>query len=52
MSLEPIGEEREMFRANFKQISSLFASLPFKIPGTAFHRGIKVTFHYNTKLYQ
>ncbi|GMY29380.1 abscisic acid 8'-hydroxylase 3-like [Fagus crenata] len=41
MSLEPIGEEQEMFRANFKQISSLFASLPFKIPGTAFHRGIK-----------
>uniref|UniRef100_A0A2N9EK63 Uncharacterized protein n=1 Tax=Fagus sylvatica TaxID=28930 RepID=A0A2N9EK63_FAGSY len=41
MSLEPIGEEQEMFRANFKQISSSFASLPFKIPGTAFHRGIK-----------
>ncbi|KAF4347183.1 hypothetical protein G4B88_029882 [Cannabis sativa] len=28
-------------KANFKLISSSFASLPFKIPGTAFHRGIK-----------
>ncbi|EXC19909.1 Abscisic acid 8'-hydroxylase 3 [Morus notabilis] len=41
MSLEPTGEEQEKFRANFKLISSSFASLPFKIPGTAFHRGIK-----------
>lgn len=42
MSLEPTGMEQEQFRANFKVISSSFASLPFKIPGTAFHRGIKV----------
>ncbi|KAK8308801.1 hypothetical protein V6Z11_D02G084600 [Gossypium hirsutum] len=41
MSLEPSGEEQERFRANFKIISSSFASMPFKIPGTAFHRGIK-----------
>ncbi|KAK7848681.1 abscisic acid 8'-hydroxylase 3 [Quercus suber] len=41
MSLEPIGEEQEKFRANFKLISSSFASLPFKIPGTAFYRGIQ-----------
>ncbi|KAL5560310.1 hypothetical protein UlMin_036521 [Ulmus minor] len=41
MSLEPHGEEQEKFRANFKLISSSFASLPFKFPGTAFHRGIK-----------
>ncbi|KAH7525137.1 abscisic acid 8'-hydroxylase 1 [Ziziphus jujuba] len=41
MSLEPSGEEQEKFRANFKLISSSFASLPFKIPGTAFYRGIK-----------
>ncbi|KAL6318455.1 hypothetical protein AAG906_041222 [Vitis piasezkii] len=41
MSLEPTGEEQEKFRANFKIISSSFASLPFKIPGTAFHRGMK-----------
>ncbi|XP_062159717.1 abscisic acid 8'-hydroxylase 3-like [Alnus glutinosa] len=41
MSLEPTGEEQEKFRANFKLISSSFASLPFKIPGTAFYRGIK-----------
>ncbi|KAK7315220.1 hypothetical protein VNO77_33757 [Canavalia gladiata] len=41
MSLEPKGEEQEMFRSNFKIISSSFASLPFKLPGTAFHRGIK-----------
>ncbi|KAK9269948.1 hypothetical protein L1049_025521 [Liquidambar formosana] len=41
MSLEPTGEEQERFRANFKIISSSFASLPFKIPGTAFHNGIK-----------
>lgn len=44
MSLEPAGEEQEKFRANFKLISSSFASLPIKIPGTAFYRGIKVTF--------
>lgn len=43
MSLEPTGEEQEKFRANFKLISASFASLPFKIPGTAFYRGIKVT---------
>lgn len=42
MSLEPSGEDQEKFRANFKLISSSFASLPFKIPGFAFHRGIKV----------
>ncbi|KAJ8630564.1 hypothetical protein MRB53_023887 [Persea americana] len=41
MSLEPSGEDQEKFRANFKLISSSFASLPFKIPGFAFHRGIK-----------
>ncbi|OAY58439.1 abscisic acid 8'-hydroxylase 3 [Manihot esculenta] len=41
MSLEPTGEEQEKFRSNFKIISSSFASLPFKIPGTAFHNGIK-----------
>ncbi|KAH7568040.1 hypothetical protein JRO89_XS07G0221700 [Xanthoceras sorbifolium] len=41
MSLEPAGEEQEKFRANFKLISSSFASLPLKIPGTAFYRGIK-----------
>lgn len=43
ISLEPSGEEQEKFRDNFKIISSSFASLPFKIPGTAFHNGIKVT---------
>nr|XP_010927381.1 abscisic acid 8'-hydroxylase 3 [Elaeis guineensis] len=41
MSLEPYGEEQEKFRANFKLISSSFASLPFKIPGCAFHRGLE-----------
>ncbi|XP_031114560.1 abscisic acid 8'-hydroxylase 3-like [Ipomoea triloba] len=41
MSLEPSGQEQEKFRANFKLISSSFASLPFKLPGTAFYRGIK-----------
>ncbi|XP_057446108.1 abscisic acid 8'-hydroxylase 3-like isoform X2 [Lotus japonicus] len=41
MSLEPTGEEQEKFRSNFKIISSSFASLPFKLPGTAFYRGIK-----------
>ncbi|KAF5749297.1 abscisic acid 8'-hydroxylase 3-like [Tripterygium wilfordii] len=41
MSLEPSGREQEEFRANFKLISSSFASLPFKVPGTAFYRGIK-----------
>jgi len=44
MSLEPHGDEQEKFRANFKLISSSFASLPFKIPGTAFYHGIKVSF--------
>lgn len=48
MSLEPTGEEQEKFRSNFKIISSSFASLPFKLPGTAFHRGIKVTKYYVT----
>ncbi|XP_039132568.1 LOW QUALITY PROTEIN: abscisic acid 8'-hydroxylase 3-like [Dioscorea cayenensis subsp. rotundata] len=41
MSLEPEGTEQENFRANFKIISSCFASLPFKIPGTAFYRGLE-----------
>ncbi|KAK1264360.1 Abscisic acid 8'-hydroxylase 3 [Acorus gramineus] len=41
MSLEPHGEEQEKFRANFKLISSSFASLPFKIPGTSFYRGLE-----------
>ncbi|KAG6786047.1 hypothetical protein POTOM_007639 [Populus tomentosa] len=41
MSLEPAGEEQEKFRSDFKIISSSFASLPFKIPGTAYHNGIK-----------
>ncbi|XP_051124465.1 abscisic acid 8'-hydroxylase 3-like [Andrographis paniculata] len=41
MSLKPTGDEQEKFRSNFKIISSCFASLPFKIPGTAFYRGIK-----------
>ncbi|KAJ4824450.1 hypothetical protein Tsubulata_027708 [Turnera subulata] len=41
MSLEPTGEEQEKFRTNFKIISSSFASLPFKIPGTAFHKGMQ-----------
>lgn len=45
MSLEPTGAEQEKFRANFKVISSSFASLPFKIPGTAFHRGIQVSYY-------
>ena len=40
--VEPEGEEQEKFRANFKVISSSFASLPLKVPGTAFHRGLKV----------
>lgn len=44
MNLEPTGEEQEKFRANFKLISSAFASLPIKIPGTAFYRAIKVSF--------
>jgi len=43
MSLEPSREKQEKFRSNFQIISSSFASLPFKIPGTTFHRGIKVT---------
>lgn len=42
MSLEPTGKEQEKFRANFKLISSSFASLPLKLPGTAFKRGIEV----------
>ncbi|KAJ0976562.1 hypothetical protein J5N97_012036 [Dioscorea zingiberensis] len=33
MSLEPEGHEQENFHANFKIISTCFASLPFKIPG-------------------
>ncbi|KAJ8771658.1 hypothetical protein K2173_026835 [Erythroxylum novogranatense] len=41
MSLEPEGEEQEKFRSNFKFISSSFASVPLKIPGTAFYDGIK-----------
>ncbi|XP_047310313.1 abscisic acid 8'-hydroxylase 1-like [Impatiens glandulifera] len=41
MSLEPYGEEQEKFRSNFKVISSSFASLPLKIPGTALYKGIK-----------
>ncbi|KAI4387956.1 hypothetical protein MLD38_000338 [Melastoma candidum] len=41
MSLEPTGEEQEKFRSNFKVISSSFAALPLKVPGTAFHRGIQ-----------
>ncbi|CAN6280670.1 unnamed protein product [Urochloa humidicola] len=41
VSLEPEGEEQLKFRANFKVISSSFASLPLKVPGTAFHRGLK-----------
>lgn len=42
MSLEPAGEEQEKFRSNFKVMSRSFAALPFKIPGTAFYRGVKV----------
>ncbi|URE31062.1 Cytochrome P450 [Musa troglodytarum] len=41
MSLEPAGGEQDEFRANFKLISATFASLPLKIPGTTFHRGIQ-----------
>nr|QNS29999.1 cytochrome P450 [Nothapodytes nimmoniana] len=41
MSLEPTSDEQEKFRSNFKVISSSFSSLPLKIPGTAFYRGIK-----------
>ncbi|XP_064940457.1 abscisic acid 8'-hydroxylase 3-like isoform X2 [Musa acuminata AAA Group] len=41
MSLEPAGGEQDEFRANFKLISSTFSSLPLKIPGTTFHRGIQ-----------
>lgn len=50
MSLEPAGEEQEKFRANFKLISSSFASLPFKIPGTAFHSGIQVSHLYKPSM--
>ncbi|XP_077247548.1 abscisic acid 8'-hydroxylase 3-like [Tasmannia lanceolata] len=41
ISLEPSGEEQEKFRANFKLMSSSFASVPLKIPGFAFHFGLK-----------
>ncbi|MED6194573.1 hypothetical protein PIB30_029843 [Stylosanthes scabra] len=41
MSLDPTSEEQEKFRSNFKVISSSFSSMPIKLPGTAFHRGIK-----------
>ncbi|KAL8104508.1 hypothetical protein AgCh_028652 [Apium graveolens] len=41
MSLEPTGTEQDKFRTNFKSISSSFASLPLKLPGTAYDRGIK-----------
>ncbi|RZC23969.1 Abscisic acid 8'-hydroxylase 3, partial [Glycine soja] len=41
MSLDPSGEEQEKFRSNFKIISSSFSSFPLKLPGTAFHHGIK-----------
>ncbi|KAL6009660.1 hypothetical protein ACLOJK_000089 [Asimina triloba] len=41
MGIEPWGEEQEKFRANFKIISSAFASLPVNLPGFAFHNGIK-----------
>lgn len=51
MSLEPTGTEQEKFRTNFKSISSSFASLPLKFPGTAYDRGIKVCLKMNrTKL--
>ncbi|XP_020198674.2 abscisic acid 8'-hydroxylase 3-like [Aegilops tauschii subsp. strangulata] len=41
VSLEPEGPEQEEFRANFKaMISSSFTSLPLKLPGTTFHRGL------------
>ncbi|XBI52807.1 hypothetical protein VPH35_035132 [Triticum aestivum] len=41
VSLDPEGPEQEEFRANFKaMISSSFTSLPLKLPGTAFHRGL------------
>lgn len=43
MSLDPTGQEQEKFRTNFKIISASFSSLPFKVPGTAFYRGIQVT---------
>ncbi|KAL8146348.1 hypothetical protein AgCh_004185 [Apium graveolens] len=33
--------EQDKFRTNFKSISSSFASLPLKLPGTAYDRGIK-----------
>ncbi|KAL8158195.1 hypothetical protein AgCh_002766 [Apium graveolens] len=41
MSLEPTGTEQDKYRTNFKSISSSFASLPLKLPGTAYDRGIK-----------
>ncbi|XP_073365633.1 abscisic acid 8'-hydroxylase 3-like [Aegilops tauschii subsp. strangulata] len=40
VSLEPERPEQEEFRANFKAISSSFTSLPLKLHGTAFHRGL------------
>ncbi|KAL8099673.1 hypothetical protein AgCh_032076 [Apium graveolens] len=33
--------EQDKYRTNFKSISSSFASLPLKLPGTAYDRGIK-----------
>lgn len=41
MSFEPTGTEQEKFQTNFQSISSSFASLPLKFPGTAYDRGIK-----------
>ncbi|KAF7014181.1 hypothetical protein CFC21_028198 [Triticum aestivum] len=40
VSLEPERPEQEEFRVNFKAISSSFTSLPLKLPGTTFHRGL------------
>ncbi|KAL8124547.1 hypothetical protein AgCh_012265 [Apium graveolens] len=34
--------EQDKYRTNFKSISSSFASLPLKLPGTAYDRGIKL----------
>lgn len=47
MILEPAGKEQEKFQANFKLISSSFASLPLKLLGTAFNQGIKVVLFNN-----
>ncbi|KAL8092442.1 hypothetical protein AgCh_034645 [Apium graveolens] len=41
MSLEPTGTEQDKYQTNFKSMSSSFASLPLKLPGTAYDRGIK-----------